>query len=61
VLEWRVASYGFRLDTASTNPERLRAFDETFMMLAAVCLLALVAALQLKTDKPEQAPPQASK
>jgi EmrB/QacA subfamily drug resistance transporter len=61
VLEWRVASYGFRLDTASTNPERLRAFDETFMMLAAVCLLALVAALQLKTDKPGQAPPQASK
>ena len=48
VLEWRVAAHGFRLDTANTNPERLAAFDETFFMLAAVCAVALIAALKLK-------------
>lgn len=60
VLEWRVAAHGFRLDTASTNPERLRAFDETFLMLATVCLIALVAALQLRSDTGTQVPPKAS-
>jgi EmrB/QacA subfamily drug resistance transporter len=51
VLEWRVATHGFRLDTASTNPARLTAFNETFLMLAAVCALALVAALRLREQK----------
>ena len=54
VLEWRVAAHGFRLDTASTSPERLAAFDETFFMLAAVCAVALVAALKLKATPPTQ-------
>jgi len=54
VLEWRVAAHGFRLDTASTSPERLAAFDETFFMLAAVCAVALVAALKLKAAAPAQ-------
>jgi len=54
VLEWRVAAHGFRLDTASTSPERLAAFDETFFMLAGVCALALVAALKLKATPPKQ-------
>lgn len=54
VLEWRVAAHGFRLDTASTSPERLAAFDETFFMLAAVCAVALVAALKLKSAAPAQ-------
>ena len=48
VLEWRISAYGFRLDTASTNPARLTAFNETFLMLAAVCALALVAAWRLR-------------
>ncbi|WP_291012878.1 MFS transporter [Hydrogenophaga sp.] len=48
VLEWRISAHGFRLDTASTNPARLIAFNETFLMLAAVCALALVAAWRLR-------------
>jgi len=48
VLEWRISAYGFRLDTASTNPARLTAFNETFLMLAVVCALALVAAWRLR-------------
>ncbi len=48
VLEWRISAYGFRLDTASTNPARLTAFNETFLMLAAVCALALLAAWRLR-------------
>ncbi len=51
VLEWRISAYGFRLDTASTNPARLTAFNETFLMLAAVCALALVAAWRLREHK----------
>ena len=50
VLEWRISAYGFRLDTASTNPARLTAFNETFLMLAAVCTLALVAAWRLREE-----------
>jgi EmrB/QacA subfamily drug resistance transporter len=53
VLEWRISAYGFRLDTASTNPARLTAFNETFLMLAAVCALALVAAWRLR-EKPSR-------
>ena len=48
VLEWRISAYGFRLDTASSNPARLTAFNETFLMLATVCALALVAAWRLR-------------
>jgi predicted MFS family arabinose efflux permease len=51
VLEWRISAHGFRLDTASTNPARLIAFNETFLMLAAVCALALLAALRLREQK----------
>jgi EmrB/QacA subfamily drug resistance transporter len=50
VLEWRVAAHGFRLDTASASPERLVAFHETFLMLAAICALAMVAAWRLRAD-----------
>jgi EmrB/QacA subfamily drug resistance transporter len=48
VLEWRMATHGFRLDAASTDPARLSAFNETFLMLATVCALALWASLRLK-------------
>ena len=51
VLEWRISAHGFRLDTTSTNPARLIAFNETFLMLAAVCALALVAALRLREQR----------
>jgi EmrB/QacA subfamily drug resistance transporter len=48
VLEWRVAAHGALLDTGTTSPARMAAFDETFLMLSAICALALVAALKLR-------------
>ena len=51
VLEWRITAHGFRLDTASTSPERLIAFDETFLMLATICAIAMLAAWQLREQK----------
>ena len=48
VLEWRVAAHGALLDTSPASPARMAAFDETFLMLAAICALALVAALKLR-------------
>ncbi len=39
VLEWRLAAHG---------ADRMRAFDETFLMLAGICALAIVAALRLR-------------
>lgn len=55
VLEWRIAAHGFRLDTASANPARLAAFDETFLMLSAVCAFAIVAAWQLRDPRANSA------
>ena len=51
VLEWRLAAHGDALDNPVTSPARLAAFNESFLMLAALCALALVAAWQLKTNK----------
>ena len=51
VLEWRLAAHGDSLSRAATSPERLRAFDETFLMLAALCALAMVAAYQLRAPR----------
>ncbi len=48
VLEWRVAAHGALLDASPTSPARMAAFDETFLMLSAICALALVAALKLR-------------
>ena len=48
VLEWRVAAHGALLDTGTTSPARMAAFGETFLMLAAICALAVVAALKLR-------------
>lgn len=48
VLEWRIAAHGDSLANAATSPGRLAAFDETFLMLAAVCALAMVAAWRLR-------------
>ncbi len=51
VLEWRLAARGAGLDAAASTPARIAAFDDTFLMLAGICALALVAALRLR-DKP---------
>jgi hypothetical protein len=44
VLEWRLAAHGDSLTNPATSPARLAAFNESFLMLAALCALALVAA-----------------
>ena len=49
-LEWRLAAHGDSLERA-TSPARLAAFNEVFLMLAALCAIALLAAWQLR-DKP---------
>ncbi|MEO6017330.1 MAG: MFS transporter [Polaromonas sp.] len=48
VLEWRLAVHGDSLVNAASSPARLAAFNEAFLMLAALCLLAMVAAWQLR-------------
>jgi len=54
VLEWRIAAHGDSLANPHTSPARIAAFDESFLLLAAICALAMVAAWQLRE------PPQAS-
>jgi len=55
VLEWRLASHGDALARAGTSPARLAAFNESFLLLAAVCGIALIAAWQLR-DPPGTVP-----
>ena len=52
VLEWRLAAHGDSLASSLTSAARLAAFNEAFMMLAALCLVAVCAALQLREKKP---------
>ena len=52
VLEWRLAAHGDSLTNAASSPARLAAFNEVFLMLAALCLLALIAASQLRETVP---------
>jgi len=47
VLEWRLEVHGQSLAHASPSPARLVAFNESFLMLAGICALAVVAAWQL--------------
>jgi EmrB/QacA subfamily drug resistance transporter len=54
VLEWRLAAHGDALTRAGTSPARLAAFNESFLLLAAICGLAVVAAWQLR-DPPAPA------
>ena len=54
VLEWRLAVHGDSLTNAATSPARLLAFNESFVMLAGLCALALVAAWQLR-EVPQKA------
>lgn len=53
VLEWRIAAHGDSLARAASGPARLAAFNESFLLLAGVCGLAILAAWQLRV------PPQA--
>jgi hypothetical protein len=50
VLEWRLAAHGAQLH-GGEQQARLAAFDETFLMLATLCGLALIAAWQLREAK----------
>ena len=52
VLEWRLAAHGDSLAVAASSPARLGAFNESFLMLAALCLLAMAAASQLRAPPP---------
>ncbi|GKS87367.1 DHA2 family efflux MFS transporter permease subunit [Acidovorax sp. SUPP1855] len=51
VLEWRIAAHGDSLQNAVSSPARIAAFGETFLLLTGLCLLALVAAWQLRAPK----------
>jgi MFS family permease len=51
VLEWRVAAHGDSLKLAASSAQRLAAFDEVFVLLAALCLLAMLVAWKLRTPR----------
>ncbi len=51
VLEWRLAAHGDSLANSVTSPARLAAFNEVFVMLAALCALAICAAWQLRDKR----------
>jgi EmrB/QacA subfamily drug resistance transporter len=51
VLEWRLSAHGDSLANAASSPARLAAFNESFLMLSALCLLALLAAWQLRAPR----------
>ena len=51
VLEWRLEAHGVQLNSAGISPARLAAFDETFLMLAALCGLAIIAAWRLRAER----------
>ncbi|WP_157046092.1 MFS transporter [Polaromonas sp. JS666] len=55
VLEWRLSAHGDSLAQTTSSPARLAAFNESFMLLAALCALALAAAWQVR-DAPAAAP-----
>ncbi|MDP3700334.1 MAG: DHA2 family efflux MFS transporter permease subunit [Hylemonella sp.] len=48
VLEWRIAVHGDSLSQPDSSAARLAAFDETFVMLAGVCALAMLAAWRMR-------------
>jgi EmrB/QacA subfamily drug resistance transporter len=52
MLEWRLAVHRTGLSNgAAGNPrERVQAFDETFLFVAAICLLAVVAAWRMRPE-----------
>lgn len=48
VLEWRIAAHGATLGPGASSPARLAAFNESFVLLGAICALAVLAAWQLR-------------
>ena len=52
VLEWRLAAHGDSLAIAASSPARLAAFNESFLMLAALCVVAMAASSQLRVPPP---------
>jgi predicted MFS family arabinose efflux permease len=56
VLEWRLAAHGDSLATVASSTGRLAAFNESFLMLAGLCLLAMLAARHLRAPTPAVAP-----
>lgn len=54
VLEWRLAAHKTALGDTGGNPaDRIKAFDETFLLLAAICALAAVLAWRMRPAEPE--------
>jgi EmrB/QacA subfamily drug resistance transporter len=51
-LEWRIAAHGDSLANPVSSPARLAAFNEVFWMLAALCVLAMIAAWRLREARP---------
>ncbi|HSV60373.1 MAG TPA: MFS transporter [Variovorax sp.] len=52
ILEWRLAAHGDSLANPASSAARLLAFDEVFLLLAALCALAMLAAWQLREGPP---------
>ena len=48
ILQWRMAAHGAQDTAAAPSAARLAAFDETFVLLALVCALAVLAAWRLR-------------
>jgi len=57
VLEWRLAAHGDSLTHMASSAARIAAFDEVFLMLAALCALAIFAAWQLREPADPLDPP----
>ena len=51
LLEWRLSVHGDSLTNVTTSAARLAAFDEVFLMLALVCVFALLAAWQIRAPR----------
>ena len=52
VLEWRLAAHGDSFAVVASSPARLAAFNESFLMLAGLCVIAMLAATQLRETAP---------
>ena len=52
LLEWRLAAHGDSLKNTHTSATRLAAFDDVFLILAFICMLALLAAWRIRQPRP---------
>lgn len=53
VLEWRIAAHGASLSSKGSDAARIAAFGETFVMLALLCTVAMIAAWRLRATVPK--------